>query len=81
MDRKEFVTMANTLGFGEAADWLFDAFDEDGSGVVTIGEICAHVHRMMCAAHARDHSHAAAAPALLVHATAPTAARVLPSAA
>ena len=49
MDRKEFVAMATTLGFRDSADWLFDSFDADDSGVITIGEICAHVNRMMCA--------------------------------
>jgi len=47
MDRKEFTAMATTLGFGEIANTLFDSFDADGSAVISIGEICAHVHRMM----------------------------------
>jgi Ca2+-binding EF-hand superfamily protein len=55
MDRKEFTAMATTLGFGEIANTLFDSFDADGSAVISIGEICAHVHRMMYTPLAADH--------------------------
>ena len=40
MNSKEFAMMVTRLGFGDAADDLFAAFDRDNSRQVSIGEIC-----------------------------------------